>query len=263
MRTGRTEAVMDCIVRMAVAVVVGMIMRMRVIMVVHVLMRGTVFMQVVVHVLALCVRVRMVVAVIMIVRGTVGMHVKMSAVAVAMFAVFHGLAVNGCFSCAATAYITHSFSPSLYVEFFDSHLITARHLHLMAAALGAGIVQGRHMHNFGAMQTPRLPGYFDDLQLRIFGNAVAHHRIETELHRLDFHTCQLADLQPYRFDAAEILRLRRIFYQLQNSLRQRHLMHGQLSKSKFRRNTALLSKNYSLHISYMPRPNLLLAPCLA
>ena len=99
--------------RMAVVMVVGMIVRMRVIMVVHMLMRGTVLMQVVVHVFALCVHMRVIVVVgmIVIVRGTVGMHVEMSAVAVAMFAVLHGLAVNGCFSCAATAYVTHHYSP--------------------------------------------------------------------------------------------------------------------------------------------------------
>jgi len=38
---------------------------------------------------------------------------------------------------------------------------------------------------------------------------------------------------------------------------------GHLYKSKFRRNTALFTKNYFLHIMYMPRRNFLLAPCLA
>jgi hypothetical protein len=61
---------------------------------------------VVVHVL----RLRMLMVVIMVVRmvvivcRAVGMHMEMSAV-------FDGLAVYGRFTCAATAYVTHSRSP--------------------------------------------------------------------------------------------------------------------------------------------------------
>jgi hypothetical protein len=94
-------------VGMAVGMVVGMIVRVSVVMLVHMLMRRTVFMQMVVHMFAQHLFMRMT----MIMRRTIGMHMKMPAMAVAMFAVLHGLAVNGRFSCAATAYITHRFPP--------------------------------------------------------------------------------------------------------------------------------------------------------
>jgi hypothetical protein len=89
--------------------VVRVFMRVSVVMIVNMLMRRTVFMQVVVHMFAFNLFMRM--AVIMVVRRTIDMHMKMPAVTMAVFVVLHGLAVYGRFSCAATAYITHHYSP--------------------------------------------------------------------------------------------------------------------------------------------------------
>jgi hypothetical protein len=95
--------------RVAVGMVVRVIMRVSVVMIVSMLMRGTIFMQMVVPMFVLYLRMR--VTMIMVVRRTIGMHMKMPAVTMAVFALLHGLAVDSCFSCAATAYVTHCFPP--------------------------------------------------------------------------------------------------------------------------------------------------------
>ena len=86
-------------VRMIMSVV--MCVSVSVVMIMNMLMRRTVFMQMVVHMFALYRLMRV------IVRCAVGMHVKMATVLVTVLAVLHRLAVYGCFSCAAAAYITH------------------------------------------------------------------------------------------------------------------------------------------------------------
>jgi hypothetical protein len=96
-------------VSMTMGMFMSMIVRVSVVMIVSMLMRGTIFMLMVVPMFVLYLRMR--VTMIMVVRRTIGMHMKMPAVTMAVFIVLHGLAVYGRFSRAATAYVTHHYSP--------------------------------------------------------------------------------------------------------------------------------------------------------
>jgi hypothetical protein len=101
MRARRAETVVDCIMRMAVPMIMGVSVIVIAAVFMRMLVRRTVFMQMVVHMFALHRLMRVVV------RCAVGMHVKMAAVLVTVLALLHRLAVYGRFSCAAAAYITH------------------------------------------------------------------------------------------------------------------------------------------------------------